>query len=211
MLSFRRDLGADLIPRSLKFCLLPEIQEIIDVPDDVEISVRSFDVLRPTLVHLVARWKERQLSRLAIAVREQVDLPNGVDPAKLAVGQYYSCGRCRAAHSLQDALAYPSHLTESTPTQKTPYDEAEGMDGCTAPFRSLAVETRKILEVCEMDYTRCTTEEMDALEVRFYCRKCSSIPIKDAEIWPVMTWRVAVSLVPLLEQSTLTLNRSQRI
>lgn len=198
MRSFRRDLGVETIPHSLKFNLLPEIREIIDVPDDVGISIESFDISRPTISCLVACWKERQLARLAIAVREQVDLQNDVDPTKLAVGQYYSCGRCRAAHALQDALAYPSSAIERTPAQKTPYDEAAGIDGSLSPFMSLAVETRKLLEACEMDYTRCTTEAMDALEVRFYCRVCSSIFVKDAEIWPVMDWRVAVSVINLL-------------
>lgn len=198
-LSFRREMGSELgeiFPPPMSFARFPEVKEIIDVPAEVEVTLSSFDVLRPIIRNLVTRWRVEGRANLAAAVRDVLDLPDDVDPLDLAVGCFYRCTRCHYAQSIEGILTHHCDLDRAKRWPLPVYSNTASYTLKRPEYTevySIGRTIRKLLEVCGKDWKICTAEEMDTSEVRFYCTTLPDITSPGATIRECMNWRAAVS------------------
>ncbi|CAL1694143.1 unnamed protein product [Somion occarium] len=201
MLAFRQEYG-QIFPSTREFAFFPGVKGLLNAPEEVEITVESFGVLRAEIPKHLTIWKDRVDNLLREFIKTKRGAAEGIDPLRLAIGAYYRCKECG------EALWYPNVLIHACLSKC--YDNHDYNTLCYEwkdQYRSMISELVggkhwdthhlcfdvkpiwKVIEAFEMDPSRATTEDMDHCQVRLTCnhRICTS-----DGVLAVMTWRVAM-------------------
>ncbi len=186
--------AGETFPFPLDFALgMPEVRQIIDVPHDVEVTVKDFIDLAPLVPEYVAKWEREGAAHLSNLVRKDVPLSYDVDVLSLAVAVAFKCS-CIAVRAYPEALAHKCR-------DSFYYPRVEGDQYTTVAVTTLQEFTpswtrmgtatksiKKVIEACGEDPSRVTACQMDKLDARLTCRTCSTAGVES-----IMTWRAAVS------------------
>ena len=196
VLSFRREYGKEAFPRARDFAALPEIQEIIDVPAEEEVTPESFMKLAPAIPRIVADWQQERFQYFETLLRERLNSTHCIVDSQLAVDQFFECG-CGRLFDYQNMIAHDCNVDLSNSVSASIYEEAADRatqsraDVKITPF---IVPVMGILEACRKDYHKCTAKEMDDSDIRLHCETCEVFHQgSGSRIFQVMNWRVAVS------------------
>ncbi len=196
--TFRNEAHREFFPNIRDIASCAEIQELIDVPTDVDVTLESFEALRPLVPGIVDRWKDAATSALKTLVRETYSIPDGTDVMALAVCLASKCQLC------EELVSYPSVFSHwcygRMEGSFEEHDEADEYN-CFAdallfssPWKISTVNILRgmfnsILAACGKTAARTTMEEMDKLDPRLVCDTRSSVGLRG-----IMTWRAAVCL-----------------
>ena len=215
---FSRQPEKAMLPRPGDMLRRPEIITAIDQPDDVEIGNDVLAPFRERFPEWAQEWRdscEQQLRAIVLASPEfNNKLPAGVDPLSLAAVAFDCKVCCR--YATNDRLIPPlppktlAHdcLTDLCDiwSSKDPVERAiraaaphaHDAEMSYAPWsaKSLSVgvwskRACEIIRAAGKDPVSATREEMDALEVRFWCKTCQEDCQEEKR--QVMKWRDAVS------------------
>ncbi|CAL1694456.1 unnamed protein product [Somion occarium] len=161
--------------------------------------------LRPHLPAIVDEWKEDLVLQLNQLIREQwSSLPQYVNLTTLAVCSYFYCMPCYSKRPIPFPQVLVHECLSSRPPNLDEPDEdlyEAGMDKMLSYtkwtprcLKSCVGHLHDIISACGQESTKVTPEEMDRLDIRLFCQKCSSM---EPNVRKVFSWREAVSHVLL--------------
>lgn len=213
VLSFRREFGPaifPLFPRHHEFATLPEFEQIITSPLPQVVTLDTFSSLAPMIPRYLETWKQETLRSLEVLLRYSIDseLPEGVRATDLAVGQFLQCALCTSVLDIQRAPHHECLEVGHLISGRTDYELAL-REATKSPrhihFRPLTDFLRDLLEQCGQDYRRLTPQDMDKLEILFFCRACTPDYWRlRHETRKIMNWRAAVRVSIFVERNELT-------
>lgn len=186
-------LSRPTVPSELDIALgIPRVREVIDGPPDTPVDESSFDFLEEALPPFIEQWNNQRISHLAaLVVRDLEDIDPSVDPLKLAVACRFTCTLCGHESSLPKSHRC-KHASPALDEDDV-YGEAAVANlakSCWVPG-SLESNVRRfapLVQLCGLDPTRATVQDMEQATVRLACRSC------DPESGVlVMNWYAAVS------------------
>ncbi|KAI0786960.1 hypothetical protein C8Q75DRAFT_255097 [Abortiporus biennis] len=97
-------------PSPIDFLNIPRIRSIIEVPAEVTLTLEGFlDEINPILPQILEDWQKSVDARLVRSIISKCNIPNGVDPLSIAVGQFFFCESCRRP------CIYPNVRSHSCP------------------------------------------------------------------------------------------------
>ena len=199
ILTFRRlpELREKQFPRLRDLASFPIIRQIIEAPSEVVIEAKDFVATAPQIPNLVAQWEKSRLSHLSHLVRQKVVIPSDIDPSDLAVGQMYECQRCNRLYEYPRVLGHHCFRQRRGKATEIIYEDlTDEILQCYLdfPINPRVDIVKSILDAFGCDHTRCTAQEIDALDLRLRCTRCE-VP---GQIYhEVMNWRCAVSIYNL--------------
>ena len=196
--SLLRGFDPNIIPGKYHFAHLPEVRAIIDVPEDVNITSASFEILQTYIAGIIDRWLLGAKKSLGAIMKDKLRLTDTSDvmACDLAASYALFCRHCNTR------LPWPfvvTHCCEAVRCQVVEDDDdlyrvAVRMYGSpgTDNYNHIILKKRKvesIIRACGQDPSHVTAEEMDRLDIRLTCKQCN--PVGTIEI---MTWKAAVSI-----------------
>lgn len=217
---------------------LPPISALLESRSEDAVTRNVLTGAIQNSLPLIDSWRIDRLQILSAKARPHLPVGCAADCLPLAVC-VFSCGDPNSMHTMdtrrhpkyQSAMWYPeyfyhpcNHITRLSPTDN---DNRDGVDLLKVPeypgYRrsklnltdlefnaSASIAIREILDDCHMDYKTTTSNELDAIEIRVFCRMCHE---KSSDLGRVraMSWRRAVSLCFLARFSTLIALQSFKV
>ncbi|TCD66484.1 hypothetical protein EIP91_001309 [Steccherinum ochraceum] len=184
-----------LFPHARDFAALPEVQSILDIPTEEEVTNEDLDALEPMLADLVARWRTSADERLLAHLNASATAEHGedVNPLTLAANLLFNCTRCTATRTYPEILTHCcNHYICYESDSPEVYNSSANAAMASRPwnpanFRLVSQNIRHmVVDLCEKDPARTTQADMDAFDARFVCDSCDG-----GGVVSVMTWRAA--------------------
>ncbi|EKM54997.1 uncharacterized protein PHACADRAFT_28085 [Phanerochaete carnosa HHB-10118-sp] len=211
----QHDPGKATLPLPGELLRRPEIVAIVVQPSEVKVDREAFDPFRELLPDWTQRWREEceaQLHAIVLGSLEYKDkLSANVDPLSLA-SVAFDCKSCQSYAENDNLLPpLPPHMIAhgcltgpcSMWNGKDPVERVicaatlyppgvtiVGYRSWSAKSLRIGVWHRRACEVIRAvgkNPMTTTREEMDALEVRFWCKTCLEDGYEE-EQWQVMKW-----------------------
>ena len=177
---------------------IPEVKEVIVQPATTNVTRSSFDFLNTSLSAFIEQRKADAVTYLGSLVRDQIKLPNSVDPLSLAVGGIFTCTLCDSSWAWPDILGHTCDVRAGYPySHRDYYAEVAiaylpGTNWQPTNFSVNVDLLTKIINLYGLNPKKATIEDMDKSPVRLTCVKHNS-----QHSVQVMTWRDMVSAAAL--------------
>ncbi|KAL4252494.1 hypothetical protein ABKN59_002771 [Abortiporus biennis] len=185
------------LPPLVEWAMMPQIQVILDTPDNVTVDKSHLGFLKDDWSTLSQSWREGVVDDLRNLARKYVVLHDDVDPLSLVVTSCFYCKRCCKVYIFPSILSHSCKLIPFVDPPRPPSTDLNYEDcikdllRVTGRWNTENVEidgdlTESIIEAFGLDPFRATPQEMDQLKTRISCKLC------DRDIRPIMSWRAAV-------------------
>ncbi|PCH43536.1 hypothetical protein WOLCODRAFT_122141 [Wolfiporia cocos MD-104 SS10] len=105
LLEPRKTVESEYKPTHADVAIYPPIREIVDSPNDVNVTKDTFMDQRETILSFAQSWHAQALHDIANVTRKLIGLPEDADPFNLAIS-FVRCGLCYSAFHCSTAIIH---------------------------------------------------------------------------------------------------------